>query len=580
MAQSSEPAKPSKVEQAKQASNYLRGTIEEILESDEAAFGHDDSQLLKFHGAYQQYDRDQRKSAGQGKSQRAYQFMVRVRIPAGQLTADQYLQLDAITDQLCDGSLRVTSRQGLQFHGVLKTNLRQTLARINQSLLMTLGACGDVSRNVMMSPAPPGNELESKILAYAQQVAQALSPASRAYHEIWLDAEKIVSAADTEQEPFYGSTYLPRKFKVGFALPGDNSVDLYTQDIGFLPIAQNGDIKGVNITVGGGLGTTHNKPDTFARLGSHLGFVEPGGVVEAARVVASIFRDFGNRSDRRHARLKYLIQEQGLDWFKSQFEERFSGKLHPWAETGRLEVRDHIGRHLAGDGTSYYGLCIDNGRIRDVGAVKMRSALRKAVAELRPGLVLTPQQNVLLTNLTEQQVDRLEELLTDHGLRLAADISPARRLSLACPALPTCGLAISESERVMPLLMDGFEALLAELGLAQERISLRMTGCPNGCTRPYSAEIGVVGRRADTYDIYVGGTLAGDRLTDLYREKVPFADILDQLRPLLAGWQDDGQDDECFGDYWQRVHHKGPALVILTGAKLPPDQQATGATDG
>lgn len=571
---------PSKVEKAKQASNYLRGTLEQVLASDDPAFAHDDSQLLKFHGTYQQYDRDQRKASGQGKTGRAYQFMVRVRIPAGRLTADQYLQLDAITDALCDGSLRVTSRQGLQFHGVLKGDLRTTLSRINRSLLTTLGACGDVSRNVMMSPAPPGNALEERILAYAQEVAQALRPASRAYHEIWLDGEKTVQADNAEQEPFYGSTYLPRKFKVGFALPGDNSVDLYTQDIGFLPVVEDGAIQGVNITVGGGLGTTHNKPDTFARLGSHLGSVEPSGLVEAAQVVASIFRDFGNRSDRRHARLKYLIHERGLDWFGGEFEKRFSGTLHPWIDVGRLTVRDHIGRHAAGDGSFYYGVCVDNGRIRDIDSVKTRTALRTAVAELQPDLVLTPQQNVLLINLTAPQIDRLEQILTEHGLALAEQISPARRLSLACPALPTCGLAISESERVMPTLLAQFENLLSALGLANERISLRMTGCPNGCVRPYTAEIGLVGRTADTYDIYIGGTLAGDRLTDLYREKVPLGDIMDALRPLLTAWRDERQAPESFGDYWQRVHHQGPALVILTGAKLASRSPGKGGSDG
>ncbi len=570
MPPSDDKADWSKVEKAKQAGRFLRGSIDEVLSSDQPALAHDDAQLLKFHGAYQQYDRDQRKAGGQGKAERAYQYMVRVRIPAVRLTATQYLDLDRITDRLASGTLRITSRQGLQYHGVLKRNLKATLAGINQTLLTTLAACGDVSRNVMMSPAPPANEAESRALDFALEVASQLRPASRAYHEIWLGEQKLESGAPENEEPFYGQQYLPRKFKVGVALPGDNSADIYTQDVGIIPLIEDGRLRGANLLVGGGLGMTHLKADTFARLATRLGSVEPEAVVEATITVASIFRDFGNRKDRRHARLKYLVRDWGMDRFKAEFVERFSSRLHPWAKCGELTVKDHIGSHRAADGSWYYGVYVENGRIGDTEAARLRSGLRALVNELQPGVVLTPQQNLLLTGLTGQQVERIGEILDDHGIARPERVSPARRVSLACVALPTCGLAIAEAERVAPSVMDELEALLASLGLANEAVSVRMTGCPNGCVRPYTADIGLVGRAANAFDIYVGGRPAGDRLTDLYAEKVPLGEIVETLRPLLTSWKDDRQAGESFGDYYQRVHHRGPALGILTGAKGTP----------
>ncbi len=580
MAASDDGKKQSKVEVAKEKSRFLRGTIREVLASDDPSLAHDDSQLIKFHGAYQQYDRDMRKKNAQGKAERTYQFMVRVRIPAGRVTADQYLGLDAVTDRLADGSLRATSRQGIQFHGIVKSDLKKTLARVNETLLTTLGACGDVSRNVMMSPAPPANDSESRILVFARQVAVALRPATGAYHEIWLDGEKIdtpkpskpdVQNQPANEEPFYGQHYLPRKFKIGFSLPGDNSVDLYTQDLGMLAVVRDNELAGVNLMVGGGLGFTHLKADTFARLASHLGFVAPKAVVDAARTVASIFRDYGNRGDRRHARLKYLIHERGMDWFAAEFVKRFEHELLPWEEGGPLVIKEHLGRHQAGDGSWYYGLYVENGRIRDGDPVRLRSALRTAVAELKPGLVFTPQQNVLLTGMSVSQLDRLDGILEHFGVPLSGTISAARKLSLACPAMPTCGLAIAESERVSPPLMDQIEALMDELGIGDEPLSVRMTGCPNGCVRPYTAEIGIVGRATDSYDIYVGGQLSGDTLADLVTEKVPLSGISESLRPLLTQWRDERQAGEGFGSYHQRVHHQGPKLVVLTGAKLPVD---------
>ncbi|MHC4091323.1 MAG: NADPH-dependent assimilatory sulfite reductase hemoprotein subunit [Planctomycetota bacterium] len=556
----------SKVEQAKKASNYLRGTIQEVLASDAPKFEHDDSQLLKFHGAYQQYDRDARKTAGQGRAERVHQFMVRCKIPGGLLTAEQYLALDAITDDLASGTLRVTSRQGLQYHGVLKKNLSGTIARINQALVTTLGACGDVERNVMACPAPTGDGVQEKVAQFCGRIAAELTPASRAYHELWLDGEKIQSTQ--EQEPFYSSQYLPRKFKTALAMPGDNCVDLYTHDVGLLSVVADGEVRGANVLVGGGMGLTHHKPDTFARLASPLGYVEADRLIEAVRAIAAIFRDHGNRADRRHARLKYLIEQWGMERFTEEFRGRVGFELQPWVEDGPLEAHDHLGRHQAGADTWYYGVLVENGRVQDLPQRRMRSALRKVVQELSPGVRFTPQQNVLFTDLSEGDVERLERILDDHGVPLADQASQVRRLSLACPAFPTCGLAITESERVMPSILDQFEAELAALGLAGEPISIRTTGCPNGCTRPYTADISFVGRAKDSYNVYVGGRLAGDRLTDLFAEKVPLAALLETVHPLLVEWRDQRNPGEGFGDYYQRTHHHGPPLHILTGAKL------------
>jgi len=559
--------KESKLEPIKRESRHLRGTIGETLATDTTHFSKDENQLLKFHGIYQQDDRDQRHERRQRGEEEAYQLMVRCAIPAGVVTADQYLELDKLADAYTDGSIRVTVRQGIQFHGVLKKNIKRHIKRINDTLLTTLSACGDVERNVMACCAPLSDEAHVTLRRVAGEIARQLRPASRAYHEIWLDEEKQVTTAN--EEPFYGDQYLPRKFKTGIALADDNCVDVYTQDVGLIAIVEGDRLVGFNLTVGGGLGMTHSKPDTFARLGEQLGFIEPDCAVEAAQTVAAIFRDFGNREDRRHARLKYLIADRGIDWMREEFQRRASFTLHAWRAVPRPVCQDHLGRHGQNDGRYFYGVYIESGRIRDNGQGKIRTAFREIVQRLKPGITLTPHQNLLFTNLSESDVGEIERTLSEHGVRLVEELSAARRYSMACPALPTCGLAMAESERFMPSLVDQIEETLAKLGMRDEPLTLRMTGCPNGCARPYTADIAFVGRRPEVYQVYVGGGLGGDRMVDLFAADVPADKIVKTLYPLLESWAKQRHAGESLSDYYQRLLQHDRPRMSVTGKESP-----------
>ena len=560
---SEKPAKESKVEVAKREGRQLRGTIAKTLASDATHFAHDDVQLLKFHGTYQQDSRDARRgrqAAGEGK---AYSFMVRIAIPAGAVTAEQYLALDAIADRHADGTLRVTTRQGFQFHGVLKGDLKPTIAGINRELLTTISACGDVQRNVMGCSAPLGDADHAAVRAVAEALAVELRPASRAYHEIWLDGEKQVSTE--AEEPFYGAQYLPRKFKTAVGLSNDNCVDIWAQDVGLLAIVEGGRIRGFNLLVGGGLGMTHHKADTTARLAEPLGFVPTAHGVEAVRIVAAIFRDAGNRADRRHARLKYLLAEWGIDRFREEFRRRASFELAAAVPLPPLPFHDHLGRHRQADGRWFYGVFVQSGRITDAGGARLKSALREIVERFRPGVHLTAQQNLLLTDLDIASLDAVERLLRDQGVTPAGELSAARRYSMACPALPTCGLAVAESERAIPAILDEFETELRALGLRDVPLTIRMTGCPNGCARPYTADLAIVGRSLGLYNVYVGGGLAGDRLVDLFRADVRVEELLPVLRPLLARWATEREGHEGLGDFYQRILGRAERRVALTG---------------
>ncbi len=565
------PKPPSKVELAKRHGRRLRGTIGETLASDATHFGHDDLQLLKFHGTYQQDDRDQRKAREAEGRDKAYQFMVRVAITAGAVTAEQYLALDGLADSHADGTLRVTTRQGFQFHGVLKGDLKGTIAEINRTLLTTISACGDVQRNVMGCAAPLGDADHAEVRRVAEALARELRPASRAYHEIWLDGEKQLSTE--AEEPFYGEHYLPRKFKAAVGLSTDNCVDIWAQDVGLLAVVHHGRLTGFNLLVGGGLGMTHNKGDTAARLAAPLGFVAPEHAIEAVRIVASIFRDHGNRSDRRHARLKYLLAEWGLERFRAEFVARARFPLQPAVSLPRLPFHDHLGRHRQADGRWFYGVFVQSGRILDSGSHRLRTALRTIIERFRPSLRLTAQQNLLLTDLDPAALDQVELLLRDHGVIPPLELSAVRRYSVACPALPTCGLAVAESERAIPGLLDQLEAELESLGVGGEPLTVRMTGCPNGCARPYTADIAFVGRSLGLYNVYVGGGLAGDRLVDLYRADVPLEEIVESLRPLLHRWAAERHDGEGLGDFYQRLMGLRAVRSTVTGRELPTFEQ-------
>ncbi|HEX7336294.1 MAG TPA: hypothetical protein VF252_03715 [Gemmatimonadales bacterium] len=585
------PTPESKVEVAKRLGRHLRGTIAETLASDATHFGHDDIQLLKFHGTYQQDSRDERRGREAAGAEKAYSFMVRVAIPAGAITAGQYLSLDGIADRHANGTLRVTTRQGFQFHGVLKGNLKATIAGINRELLTTISACGDVQRNVMGCAAPLADADHAIVRQVAEALAQELRPASRAYHEIWLEGEK--RASSQEEEPFYGDQYLPRKFKTAVGLSIDNCVDIYSQDVGLLAIVADARIRGFNLLVGGGLGMTHHKADTTARLAEPLGFVPTAHGVEAVRVVAAIFRDHGNRADRRHARLKYLLAEWGIDRFREEFQRRASFILAPPVALPPLPFHDHLGRHRQPDGRFFYGVFIQSGRIadhlpyqgsnttpnevRDTARSEakattgrgLKSALRDIVTRLRPGIRLTAQQNLLLTDLDAAGIEDVERTLREHGVAPPLELSAARRFSLACPALPTCGLAVAESERVIPAILDQFEEELDRLGLRTVPLTIRMTGCPNGCARPYTADLAFVGRSLGLYHVYVGGGLAGNRLVDLFRADVPIEELLPAVRPLLARWASERLDGEGLGDFYQRIIGRSTPRAAVTGREQP-----------
>ncbi len=558
----------SKVEVAKRGGRFLRGTIKKVLESDASQFQHDDVQLLKFHGMYQQDNRDTRKQRrAQGLGQEV-SFMVRVSIPGGMLSADQYLELDGIADRYStNGALRLTTRQGIQLHGVVKNDIQGVIAGLNQKLLTTFGACGDVMRNVMCCPAPLGDQAHVTLRRVACEIATHLRPASRAYHEIWLDGEKCATAEG--QEPFYGETYLPRKFKAAIALETDNCVDVFSYDVGLIAIVRQEMLEGFDVVVGGGLGMTHGRPDTFARLAEPFGFVKPADAVETVRTVAAVFRDHGNRADRKHARLKYLLAEWGIERFRDEFQRRTSLDLAPYRALAPMGFHDHLGRHSQNNDKWFLGVFVENGRIKDSPKQRLKSALKTVIDQYRPGVTATPQQNLLLTGLDQRTVDAIERVFRAHGVRAVDELSAARRYSMACPALPTCGLALAESERLMPSVLDRLEQELEALGLRDESISVRMTGCPNGCARTYTADIAFVGKGPKKYQMYVGGGLSSDCVVDLYAADVAPDDFIEVLRPLLQRWAMQRRQGEGFGEYYRRlVGHEVPRRSV-SGSEEP-----------
>jgi sulfite reductase (ferredoxin) len=569
------------VEAIKENSRQLRGTIALELVEDGDKFSDANKQLLKFHGSYQQEDRDARKNRRKDGVGKFHMFMVRCKIPGGRLTAEQYLAVDDLAGRHANGTLRFTSRQGIQLHGVLKSNLKETIAGINACLLSTLGACGDVERNVMAPPAPFKNGVHAELQETAARLAAHLAPRSRAYHEIWLDGQRIEdrgpriedrqtngddqdrhasasildprSSILEDEEPIYGKVYLPRKFKTGLSLPEDNSVDVYAQDLGLLAIVKDGLIAGYNVLVGGGMGMSNGNANTFPHLAKPICYVTAENVIAAAEAVVKLFRDHGNRADRKRARIKYLVH----DWGVTRFREVLSGYLpFPLVRPRPVKVSGfdlYHGWHAQGDGKWFYGLSVENGRVKDAGTMRLRSGLRAMVERFRPGLRLTPMQDVLLCDLAEGDKPELERMLAEYGITPAEQVSPVRRHSMACPAIPTCGLAISESERALPGILDELESALRRLGLADEKISVRMTGCPNGCARPYQSDIGIVGRSGDKYTLYVGGHVFGHRLNFVLKDLVLRNEIVPTLTPLLERWKREREAGEGFGDYCQRL---------------------------
>jgi sulfite reductase (ferredoxin) len=540
-------------ETVKATSNHLRGLIKEELLEDTPAFGDASETLLKFHGIYQQDDRDRRKEARAKGLSKHHQLMIRTRIPGGVVSPDAYIAHDDISRKWANGTLRVTTRQDFQLHGVLKGDIKKSIRAINDSLLTTLGGCGDVERNIMCCPEPIADLFHVQVDRSIGAMVTELTPKTRAYHEIWLDGE-VVKTSEPEVEPLYREQYLPRKFKTTVALEGDNCVDVYAHDLAIVAMkSADGTLRGFNVLVGGGLGRTHNKPETFVAVAQPLAFVEPEHIVDVAREVVAVQRDHGDRTNRRHARLKYTIADRGLEWFRNEVQNRLDFKLQPPEPLTWKPVDDHLGWHEQGDGRLYVGIYIENGRIADVEGVRSRTGLRQIVDELRPQVRLTAQQNVILAGIDPADRPRVEELMAEHGIAPVEAIPHAIRNAMACPAIPTCGLAVAEAERVLPSLIRQLAALLDEIGLADEQISFRMSGCPNGCSRPYLGDVGFVGTTLGKYDVMLAGDFNGTRLNRVYSSNVPIADIPALLRPALEAFRDERERAEGFGDWVNRT---------------------------
>jgi sulfite reductase (ferredoxin) len=543
----------------KENSRQLRGTVAETLAADTDHFTEADKNLLKFHGTYQQENRDARKNRSREGVGKHFMFMVRCKIPGGRVTADQYLAVDRLAGQYANGTLRFTSRQGIQLHGVLKRDLHSTIAGINHCLLTTLGACGDVERNVMACPAPHHDGIHAQLQETAALLARHFAPRTGAYHEIWLNGKPVAGTEKPNEEPIYGKAYLPRKFKTGLALPDDNCIDVYAQDLGLLAIVEGGVIAGYNVLVGGGMGMSHGNAATFPFIARPICYTPAVEVVRTAEAVIKLFRDHGNRADRKRARIKYLVHDWGVDRFRTVLEGYVGWPLElprPVEPTG---YQTHLGWHPQGDGRWYYGLSVENGRVKDEGpgpegpGFRLRTGLRTLVERFRPSLRLTPLQDVLLCDLPGSALPVIHGILREHGIRPSEEVSAVQRYSMSCPAIPTCGLAISESERALPGIIDGLEAELRRLGLDDEELSVRMTGCPNGCVRPYQSDIGIVGRSGDKYTLFVGGHVRGHRLNFQLLDLLPRGDIVAALRPLLARFKEQRQGGESFGDFCQRL---------------------------
>lgn len=553
------------LEAVKAASRGLRGSISADLSDPSTSFVSDSSHgLLKFHGTYEQYDRDTATALKQAGQEKDWQFMVRARIPAGRLTPTQYLLLDELADKYGNATLRITTRQTFQFHGVAKGNLRATIAEIDNMLLTTMAACGDVVRNVITTPAPIRDKVNTTLQDTAVHLARALLPRSQAHHQIFVLGED--PGEEGETEPLFGPTYLPRKFKIGLAHPADNTIDVLTNDLGLIAEVSDGEITGWIACVGGGHGMTHNKPQTYPRLATPVCRVDVGDVQRICEAVIMLARDFGNRSNRKRARLKYVVDDYGLPWVKARLEERFGGKLEDPPPLPTLEVPDLLGWHAQGDGRWWLGLPVPSGRIADTEGARLRTGLREVVRRYQVTPMLTPLQDILLADIRPEDRGPIEAVLREHGLRFRDDFTAVDRWALACVALPTCGLALAEAERVRGPLVAGIEAEFRRYGLENEKISIRITGCPNGCARPYNGDIGIVGRAPGAYALFVGGDFAGTRQNFLLHERVREADIADRFAPLIAAWAQDRAPDEGFGDFCHRLGRE--ALLALPGPAL------------
>ena len=549
--------KPSDVEELKIESNYLRGSLAEQLNNRiTGGLSELDNRLLKFHGSYMQDDRDLRNEREKQKLEPAYQFMLRVVTPGGVATPEQWLVMDGLAQKYGNGTMRVTTRQAFQMHGVLKWNLKKTIKGINDTLLSTLAACGDVSRNVMCNPNPQQSAVHAEVYRWSKEITKHLEPRTPAYHEIWLDGEKLENPyqpfgeAVDPVEPIYGHVYLPRKFKIGIAVPPSNDIDVYSQDLGYIAIVENDKLVGFNVTVGGGMGMTHGDTNTYPQLGKIIGFIPANEkILDLAEKVVTIQRDYGNRSVRKNARFKYTLDRHGLDWFVEELQERLGWKLDPARPFTFENTGDRYGWSKNADGTWNVMLFIRSGRLADTEDAQILTGLREIAKVLKGDFRLTANQNVMIGSIPAKQKATIAKLLSKHRISIGDDLSGIRKNALSCVALPTCGLAMAEAERYLPSLLDKLEPIFANAGLANDEVNIRMTGCPNGCARPALGEISFIGKSAGKYNLYLGAGFAGERLNKMYKENIGENEIIETLTPIIQHYAKDRNNQERFGDF-------------------------------
>jgi len=544
----------SELERIKYESNYLRGTlVESLADPITGSLAFADTQLSKFHGMYQQSDRDLEKERKRQKLEPAYSFLIRVRVPGGVVTPKQWLQMDWISEQYANHTLKLTTRQAFQLHGVIKTNLKKTIQAMNAELMDTIAACGDVNRNVMCHPNPAESELHAEVAETARRISKHLLPSSTAYHEIWLD-QKLIADSKKDVEPIYGDRYLPRKFKIAIAIPPYNDSDIFSQDLGFIAIVEKNRIVGYNVAVGGGMGTTFGMPETYPRLAEVIGFCTSEQIVDVAEKVLLVQRDNGNRQNRKISRLKYTIDRLGIDAFKNELYKYLGYELQEPKPFAFTRNGDRLGWKKGIDSKWSLSLFVEGGRVADRNGFNLKSALREAAQKINGQFILTGNQNLVIANVSADEKKKISEILKKNSV-FPGEISGLRQNSIACVALNTCGLAFAEAERYLPSLITKIESILDKHGLFKEEIVIRMTGCPNGCGRPYLAEIGFVGKSEGHYNLYLGGNFNGTRLNSLYKETLTEVEILAELTPIIADYALNRSDGEKFGDFVIRKHY-------------------------
>ncbi|MCM3596099.1 assimilatory sulfite reductase (NADPH) hemoprotein subunit [Metabacillus idriensis] len=546
---------PSDVEDIKERSNYLRGTLKEVMQDRiSAGIPDDDNRLMKHHGSYLQDDRDLRNERQKQKLEPAYQFMLRVRMAGGVAKPEQWLVMDDLAQKYGNGTLKLTTRQTFQMHGILKWNMKQTIQEIHASMLDTIAACGDVNRNVMCNSIPYQSHIHSEVYEWSRKLSDDLLPRTRAYHEIWLDEEKVAGTPDTEEvEPMYGALYLPRKFKIGIAVPPSNDIDVFSQDLGFIAIVEEGKLTGFNVAIGGGMGMSHGDKATYPQLAKVIGFCSPHQIVDVAEKIITIQRDYGNRSVRKNARFKYTVDRLGLDAVKAELENRLGWNLEEAKSYHFDNNGDRYGWEKGMDGKWHFTLFVEGGRVADFDGYQLMTGLREIAKVHKGDIRLTANQNLIISNVSSHQKKKISDLIDRYGLTDGKHYSALRRSSLACVALPTCGLAMAEAERYLPVLIDKIEAIVDENGLRNEEITIRMTGCPNGCARHALGEIGFIGKAPGKYNMYLGAAFDGSRLSKMYRENIGEEEILSELRVLLSRYAKERTEKEHFGDFVVRA---------------------------